>query len=72
MGLTDQQRLYTLSKYYLLLMLGDNEICGLISEDNAKQINVDDLKNCGFYLKKVNLDELYKQGLDIIRDEQLI
>lgn len=72
MGLTDQQVLYELPEYYLLLMLGDNEVCGLISRDNAKKINLDDLKDCGFYLKKINFDELYSQGLNIIKDEKLI
>lgn len=72
MGLSDQQKLYMLPEYYLLMMLGDNEICGLISRDNAKKINLKDLKDCGFYLKHIKFDELYAQGLNIIKDENLI
>ena len=72
MGLSDQQKLYTLPKYYLLLMLGDNEICGIVSQDNAKKINFDDLRKCGFYLEEINFDELYSQGLNILQDENLI
>ena len=72
MGLTDQQKLYGLPDYYLLMMLGDNEVCGLIDCKNAKKINLDDLKDCGFYLKRVSFDELYTQGLNIIKDENLI
>lgn len=72
MGLTDQQKLYVLPEYYLLMMLGDNEVCGLIDYNNAKKINLEDLKDCGFYLKRIKLDELYTQGLNIIKDEDLI
>ena len=72
MGLTDQQKLYTLPEYYLLMMLEDNEVCGLIDYNNAKKINLEDLKDCGFYLKRIKLDELYTQGLNIIKDENLI
>ena len=72
MGLTDQQKLYALPEYYLLMMLGDNEVCGLIDYNNAKKINLEDLKDCGFYLKRIKLDELYTQGLNIIKDENLI
>lgn len=72
MGLTDQQQLYGLPEYYLLMMLGDNEVCGLIDYNNAKKINLEDLKDCGFYLKRIKLDELYTQGLNIIKDENLI
>lgn len=72
MGLTDQQKLYALPEYYLLMMLGDDEICGLIDCENAKKINAEDLKDCGFYLKRITLDKLYTQGLNIIKDENLI
>ena len=72
MGLTDQQKLYALPEYYLLMMLGDNEVCGLIDYNNAKKINSAALEDCGFYLKRINLDELYTQGLNIIKDENLI
>lgn len=72
MGLTDQQKLYALPEYYLLMMLGDNEVCGLIDYNNVKKINLEDLKDCGFYLKRIKLDELYTQGLNIIKDENLI
>lgn len=72
MGLTEQQKLYNLSDYYLLLMIGDDEICGIISQDNASKIDLNKLYDCGFYLKKANFDELYAQGLNIIRDEKLI
>lgn len=72
MGLTDQQQLYVLPEYYLLMMLGDNEVCGLIDYNNAKKINSEALEDCGFYLKRINLDELYTQGLNIIKDENLI
>ena len=72
MGLTDQQKLYVLPEYYLLMMLEDDEICGLIDYNNAKKINLEDLKDCGFYLKRIKLDELYTQGLNIIKDENLI
>lgn len=72
MGLTDQQKLYTLPEYYLLMMIGDNEICGLISVENAEKIDLKELENCGFYLKKINFDTLYAQGLNIIKDENLI
>ena len=72
MGLTDQQKLYVLPEYYLLMMLGDDEICGLINRENAKKINAEDLQDCGFYLKRIKLDELYTQGLNIIKDEDLI
>ena len=30
------------------------------------------LSDCGFYLKEANFDELYSQGLNIIKDEKLI
>lgn len=72
MGLSDQQKLYMLPEYYLLMMLGDDEICGLISRENTEKINLEDLKDCGFYLKRIKFDELYAQGLNIIKDENLI
>ena len=72
MGLTDQQQLYGLPEYYLLMMLGDNEVCGLIDYNNAKKSNSEALEDCGFYLRRINLDELYTQGLNIIKDENLI
>lgn len=72
MSLTDQQKLYNLSNYYLLLMIGDDEVCGIISQDNALQIDLNQLYDCGLYLKKANFDELYSQGLNIIKDEKLI
>lgn len=72
MGLTDQQKLYSLSNYYLLLMVGDDEIYGIISQDNALRVDLNQLYDCGFYLKEANFDELYAQGLNIIKDEKLI
>lgn len=72
MGLTEQQRLYGLSDYFLLLTIGDNDICGLISKENANKINKNELLKLGFYIKKIDFDELYSQGLTILRDEQLI
>ena len=72
MGLTNQQKLYGLPDYYLLLSIGDNEIFGLIDENNCAKINTNDLANIGFYLKKVNFDKLYSEGLNIIKEENLI
>lgn len=72
MDLDNQEKLYALPAYYLLLIIGDDDVCGIISSDNAEKINVRDLQDCGFYLKKINLGELYSQGLDILKDEQLI
>lgn len=72
MGLTNQQKLYGLPDYYLLLSIGDNEIFGLIDENNCEKININDLVNIGFYLKKVNFDKLYSEGLNIIKEENLI
>ena len=53
-------------------MVGDDEICGVISQDNALRIDLNQLYDCGFYLKETNFDELYTQGLNIIKDEKLI
>ena len=57
MGLTEQQKLYILSDYYLLLMIGDNEICGIIGEYTAS---------------KIDFDDLYIQAIRILEDEKLI
>ena len=72
MGLTDQQKLYVLPEYYLLLTIGDNEICGLIDDNTVNIIDIIQLNNCGFYLEKINFDSLYSEGLRIIKEEKLI
>lgn len=72
MELTDQQKLHDLPKYYLLLMIGDNEICGLISKETRNQIDSDSLHQCGFYLEQIDFTKLYTQAYDILKDEKLI
>lgn len=72
MSFTEEQRMYGLSDYFLLLTIGDNDICGLISKENVNKINKNELSKLGFYIKKINFHELYSQGLTILRDEQLI
>ena len=72
MGLTEQQKLYILSDYYLLLMIGDDEVCGIIGEYTVSKIDLDKLRNCGFYLKKIDFDDLYIQAIRILEDEKLI
>lgn len=72
MGLTNQQKLYGLPDYYLLLMIGDNEVCGIIDEKTMDKIDNDILFDCGFYLEKVNFDMLYSQALTILKEEELI
>ena len=57
MGLTEQQKLYILSDYYLLLMIGDDEVCGIIGEYTAS---------------KIDFDGLYIQAIRILEDEKLI
>lgn len=74
MGLTPQQQLYPLQKYkyYLLLMIGDNEICGIIDEYIAEQINKQKLKETGFYIEEIDFNTLYTQALTILKDEKII
>ena len=72
MGLTEQQKLYILTDYYLLFTIGDDEFCGIISGYTASDIDLDKLHNCGFYLKKIDFDYLYIQAITILKDEKLI
>lgn len=72
MGLSEQQKLYDLTDYYLLFTIGDDELCGIIGEYTASDIDLDKLRNCGFYLKKIDFDDLYIQAVAILKDEKLI
>ena len=72
MGLTDEQQIYGLSDYYLLIMLGDNEICGLVNKQTHDLVDIKMLTDCGFYFEKIDFDELLFQAHQILQDEELI
>ena len=72
MELTDEQQMYTLPDCYLLLMLGDNDVCGIVSNNIYDIVDAEALADCGFYFKKINFDTLLSQAYQILRDEGLI
>lgn len=72
MGLTAEQKLYTLPDYYMLLIIGDNDIIGLIDEETRNEIDECELESIGFYLQKVNFDDLYTTAFNILKEEGLI
>lgn len=56
MGFTDQQKLYDLPEYYLLLIVGDNDVVGLVDEEIRNKIDECELESLGYYLEKVNFE----------------
>ena len=68
----EQQELCMPSVCYLLIMIGDNEICGIVDEENALKADSHKLAASGFYLDKIEVDFLYKQALDILQEEEII
>lgn len=61
MGLTDQQKLYGLPNYVLILK--NNEIVGLMSYDDFSFSKI--FESNGYILKPVNFDHLYTEGIKI-------
>ena len=61
MGLTNQQKLYQLPNYVLLLK--DHEVVGLISCDDLCFSEI--FESNGYTLKQVNFDYLYTEGIKI-------
>lgn len=72
MGFTDQQKLYTLPEYYLLLIIGDNDVIGLVDEEIRNKIDECELESLGYYLQKANFGELYLTAKEILEEEELI
>lgn len=72
MDFTDQQKLYALPEYYLLLIVGDNDIVGLIDEETRDKIDECELESLGYYLEKVNFSELYLIAKEILEEEEFI
>ena len=64
MGLTDQQKLYGLPNYVLILK--DDKIVGLMSCDNFSFLHDSKVFNeNGYTLEEVNFDHLYVEGIKI-------
>lgn len=66
MGLSDQQKLYMLPNY--ILILKNNDIAGIMSCNDFISSDRKKFEQNGYTLKMVNFDALYTKGVQIRED----
>ena len=75
MGLTDQQKLYSLPDYFLIYCYETHEIIGIISEEKFDELLEEDLFKLSNEKKidftKVNFDKWFDKGSEFLKSEGL-